>query len=133
MVKVRNSSIRFTTGRFVNLGICFELELYKNLHWIKSRKSLTFLLVFIWSDEIGVGKERFLCMIAALVLLARSYLHNTRFLKSHSINQIRLCICSKLLNLQKLHLTLIGMRRGGFTPLIILGVDFVSLFFIKNF
>ena len=44
--------------------------------------------MFIWSDEIGVGKERFLCMIAALVLLARSYLHNTRFLKSNSINQI---------------------------------------------
>ena len=30
-------------------------------------------------------------------------------------------------------LTLIGMRQGGFTPLIILGSDFVSWFFIKDF
>ena len=30
-------------------------------------------------------------------------------------------------------LTLIGMRQGEFTPLIIFGLDFVSLIFIKNF
>ena len=30
-------------------------------------------------------------------------------------------------------LTLIGMRQGGFTSLIILGLDFVSWIFIKNF
>ena len=30
-------------------------------------------------------------------------------------------------------LTLIGMRQGGFTPLIIFGLDFVSWIFIKNF
>ena len=30
-------------------------------------------------------------------------------------------------------LTLIGMRQGGFTPLIIFRLDFVSLIFFKNF
>ena len=30
-------------------------------------------------------------------------------------------------------LTLIGMRQGGFTSLVILGLDFVSWIFIKNF
>ena len=32
-----------------------------------------------------------------------------------------------------IYLTLIGMRQGGFTSLIILGLDFVSWIFIKNF
>jgi hypothetical protein len=30
-------------------------------------------------------------------------------------------------------LNLIGMRQGGFTSIIILGLDFVSWLFIKNF
>ena len=33
----------------------------------------------------------------------------------------------------KWDLTLIGMRQGGFTPLIIFGLHFVSCIFIKNF
>ena len=35
--------------------------------------------------------------------------------------------------LSAIGLTLIGMRRGGFTPLVISGLDFVSCIFIKNF
>ena len=35
--------------------------------------------------------------------------------------------------LSAIGLTLIGMRRGGFTPLVIFGLDFVSCIFIKNF
>ena len=33
----------------------------------------------------------------------------------------------------KAYLTLIGMRQGGYTPLIVFGLDFVSWIFIKNF
>ena len=32
-----------------------------------------------------------------------------------------------------LEFTLIGMRQGGFTPLMIFGLDFVSWIFDKNF
>ena len=38
-----------------------------------------------------------------------------------------------LLGIPNCSLTLIGMRQGGFTPLIIFGLDFVSWIFIKNF
>ena len=39
----------------------------------------------------------------------------------------------KLWNWMVMYLTLIGMRQGGFTPLIIFGLVFYSWIFIKNF
>ena len=43
------------------------------------------------------------------------------------------CMNASIVFLLCFPLTLIGMRQGGFTSLIILGLDFVSWIFIKNF
>ena len=52
-----------------------------------------------------------------------------RELMNFSMNEIKFHESFHL----NLELTLIGMRQGGFTPLIIYELDFVSWMFIKNF